>query len=62
MSEPAIDFDTLIEILKDKLSIEFDETRGYYGDNSLIVKLLVDNEVISTASWNIPSREDNTRY
>lgn len=47
----------VLQIIKDNVSIRVKEDKGYYGDTSVIVNLMVGDEVVSSDSYYIgPSK------
>lgn len=44
----------LIQILRDNLTIDTRENRGYYGDTSIAVQLKLDDDVISETYFYLP--------
>lgn len=52
-----IDYDELRDFLKKNLRLKQDENRGWYGEHTITISLMIGNEQIDEVSINMPNTE-----
>ncbi len=55
-----MDEEAIKKYLKENLSLEIREERGYYGEHSIRIKLFIENDEISEAYINMPTPEKSS--